>query len=122
MAALMQTYQELGISEDQAASAMRTPRSETNGGLSHGRNSAGAGGRPEVNPVVLACHLLDFWINICLCHSLIVEEAEDEGPPIFQASTLLMQKDHQTLAGHARRCAFASLLTCNLHAAGSISR
>ena len=28
---------------------------------------------------------MDFWCNICLCHSLIVEEAEDGGPPIYQA-------------------------------------
>lgn len=83
----MQTFQELDISEEQAATAIHTPRSETNGSLSHARSSTGAGGKPDINPVVLGCHLLDFWINICLCHSLIVEEAEDEGPPIFQASS-----------------------------------
>lgn len=60
---------------------MVTPRSETNGSL---HNDTG-GGRAEADPVVLGCHLLDFWINICLCHSLIVEEAEDGGPPIYQA-------------------------------------
>ena len=79
----VQTFQELDISEERAASAVHSPRSETNGSLSHAR----ASGRPEVSPVVLGCHLLDFWINICLCHSLIVEEAEDEGPPIFQVSS-----------------------------------
>ena len=34
--------------------------------------------------LLLGHHLLDFWANICLCHSLIVEEAEDGGPPIYQ--------------------------------------
>jgi hypothetical protein len=38
---------------------------------------------------VLGEHVLDFWTNICLCHSLIIEEAEDEEElPLYQASPL----------------------------------
>ena len=34
---------------------------------------------------ILGHHLLDFWINICLCHSLIVEDRDEEpGPPGYQ--------------------------------------
>ncbi len=70
---------------------MMTPRSSTNGSFRTASGAAdGSNGRAEISPVVLGCHLLDFWINICLCHSLIVEEAEDEGPPIFQASSFLL--------------------------------
>ena len=38
----------------------------------------------DADLVVLGCHLVDFWINIALCQSLIVEAAEDDGPPIYQ--------------------------------------
>lgn len=84
----MQAFDELDISEEQATSSMMTPRSSTNGSFRNDTGAAGgSNGRAEISPVVLGCHLLDFWINLCVCHSLIVEEAEDEGPPIFQASS-----------------------------------
>lgn len=83
----MQTYRELGVSDQQRPAPMTTPSRNgdaTNGSLD---SHAGPGPGSKADPVVLACHLVDFWTNICLCHSLIVEEAEDEGPPIYQASS-----------------------------------
>ena len=59
--------------------------------LPAGANGAGANGgsvsaeEARARLLLLGHHLLDFWANICLCHSLIVEEAEDGGPPIYQA-------------------------------------
>lgn len=31
--------------------------------------------------------LLDFWTNICVCHSLISEAHPETGEPIFQVSS-----------------------------------
>ena len=48
-------------------------------------NGGGGSAEDEARLLLLGHHLVDFWCNICLCHSLIVEEAEDGGPPIYQA-------------------------------------
>lgn len=32
----------------------------------------------DVGEVVLGWHIVDFWMNACLCHSLIIEERTDE--------------------------------------------
>ncbi len=45
-------------------------------------NPGGGGGEPggggsEDEQLLLAGHLVDFWTNICVCHSLIVEDSED---------------------------------------------
>jgi hypothetical protein len=88
-----QTYRELGVPGQQPPIPSTLSRGPMDGGLSNGLDagpvpgsgSLGTGSKAEVDPLVLACHLVDFWTNICLCHSLIVEEAEDEGPPIYQA-------------------------------------
>lgn len=34
--------------------------------------------------MVLGHHLLDFWTNICVCHSLIVHENPQGGLPLYQ--------------------------------------
>ena len=36
--------------------------------------------------VIQGQHLLDFWLNVCICHSLIVEQPKNGGLPTFQAS------------------------------------
>lgn len=33
---------------------------------------------------LLGQQTLDFWMNLCLCHTLIVEEGEKGDPPIYQ--------------------------------------
>lgn len=39
-----------------------------------------AGGESSLGP-----HLVDFWTNVCICQSLIIEEPEEEGGlPIYQ--------------------------------------
>lgn len=79
----LQVYKDLDLPESEQGTSRRslTPRAETNG-TAHGDSPTN--GRAEADPVVLGCHLVDFWTNICLCQSLIVEEAEDDGPPIYQ--------------------------------------
>jgi hypothetical protein len=96
--AAVQTYQDLEVRQGQLP-PLRQPsllgrppsRNSMNGGLPNGPGAGQWGGghgagAPEADPIVLAAHLVDFWTNICLCHSLIVEEAADDGPPIYQAS------------------------------------
>lgn len=56
-----------------------------NAGGAGNTNGGGGSGDDEARLLLLGHHLVDFWCNICLCHSLIVEEAEDGGPPIYQA-------------------------------------
>jgi len=88
-----QVYKDLEIPESKRESL---PHSSPNRAETNGTSRAGSGhldspanGKAELDPVVLGCHLVDFWTNICLCQSLIVEEAEDNGPPIYQASPAL---------------------------------
>lgn len=38
----------------------------------------------EVDDTVLGFHTADFWLNICVCHSLIVEHKEGSDRPTFQ--------------------------------------
>ena len=81
-------YEELDIPESRRELCQRgsTPRAETNGSARAGsqHHCGQSNGKPEADLVVLGCHLVDFWINIALCQSLIVEAAEDDGPPIYQ--------------------------------------
>ena len=52
---------------------------ETNGvrALSSGEISTG-------DQELLGQQTLDFWLNLCICHTLIVEEAKDGGQSVFQ--------------------------------------
>ncbi|CAK0743492.1 hypothetical protein CVIRNUC_001474 [Coccomyxa viridis] len=83
-----EVYEELDIPESNRELSQRgsTPRAETNGSAraGSGRHGSQSNGKSEADLVVLGCHLVDFWINIALCQSLIVEAAEDDGPPIYQ--------------------------------------
>ena len=93
-------YEELDIPESNRELSQRgsTPRAETNGSAraGSGRHGGQSNGKSEADLVVLGCHLVDFWINIALCQSLIVEAAEDDGPPIYQVC--------DTLPGHVIIC------------------
>ena len=88
-----QVYKDLDIPESKRDSLPHSSphRAETNGTsrAGSGHLDSPANGKAEIDPVVLGCHLVDFWTNICLCQSLIVEEAEDDGLPIYQASPAL---------------------------------
>ena len=84
-----QVYEDLDIPESKQEMSQQhasTPRAETNGSArpGSGHQDGPASSKSEADLVVLGCHLVDFWTNICLCQSLIVEEAEDNGPPIYQ--------------------------------------
>ena len=93
-------YEELDIPESNRELSQRgsTPRAETNGSAraGSGRHGGQSNGKSEADLVVLGCHLVDFWINIGLCQSLIVEAAEDDGPPIYQVC--------DTMPGHVIIC------------------
>ena len=93
-------YEELDIPESNRELSHRgsTSRAETNGSAraGSGRHGGPSNGKSEPDLVVLGCHLVDFWTNIALCQSLIVEAAEDDGPPIYQV--------WNTTPGHAMIC------------------
>ena len=84
----LQVYRDLDIPESKRESLPRSTshKAETNGASRPGSAhlDGPTNGKSELDPVVLGCHLVEFWTNICLCQSLIVEEAEDDGPPIYQ--------------------------------------
>ena len=42
----------------------------------------------ETDDTVLGFHAADFWLNICVCHSLIVENKEGADRPTFQVFAL----------------------------------
>ncbi len=70
--------------------AVETDREGT-GGAGTLPNPRDAGGNPpvaEADDVLLGNHLLDFWTNICICHSLIVEKGPDGGI-VYQVLPLL---------------------------------
>ena len=41
---------------------------------------------------VLGFHTADFWLNICICHSLIVEHKEGMATPTFQVRMPAVQE------------------------------
>ena len=54
-------------------------------GRERARRGAGGGQGSELEAVVLGHHMVDFWTNVCVCHTLIVEAGPDgAGPPIYQ--------------------------------------
>ena len=93
----LQVYRDLDIPESKRETLPRSTstshRADTNGSARPGsaHQDGPANGKSDVDPVVLGCHLVDFWTNICLCQSLIVEEAEDDGPPIYQVRHALQE-------------------------------
>ena len=51
------------------------------------RRGAGGGQGSELEAVVLGHHMVDFWTNVCVCHTLIVEACgtmSGAGPPVYQ--------------------------------------
>ena len=74
----------------------------------------------DVTAAVLGHHVLDFWTNVCLCHSLIVERPREEGgggggdaaapapppPPPAQPAYQGPSPDEVALADAARRLGF----------------
>lgn len=102
-------YKDLDIPESKREALPRSSshRADTNGnarpGSAHLDESANA--KSDIDPVVLGCHLVDFWTNICLCQSLIVEEAEDDGPPIYQVRHWQISAlSHDVPVLHASQC------------------
>lgn len=72
---------DLADSADSGNGGVRSGRngdaeSRGGGGDPSPRGPAGGGGASEEH-LVLAGHLVDFWTNICVCHSLIVERSPD---------------------------------------------
>jgi len=63
-----------------AAGAREEHAAAGNGAAAGG--GGGGGGRDE--QMLLAGHLVDFWTNICVCHSLIVDDSDD-GAVHYQA-------------------------------------
>ena len=68
-----------------------SPAAQPDDGRDRHRRRAGredqAGSGSELEAVVLGHHMVDFWTNVCVCHTLIVEAgagAEGAGPPIYQ--------------------------------------
>lgn len=71
----------------QADGAVPYPLGQTNG-LTNGEAEEHRGRRGGPGDAQLGQQLLDFWINICVCHSLISEAHPETGEPIFQVSSL----------------------------------
>lgn len=54
-------------------------------------NGAADRGEAEVHvgdQELLGQQTLDFWLNLCICHTLIVEQDKDGGPSVFQVQRL----------------------------------
>lgn len=45
-----------------------------------------AGNTESQAAVLLGHHFLDFWMNLCVCHNLITEEAAEGERPVYQVS------------------------------------
>lgn len=46
-------------------------------------------GSDLLQQLLMGHHMVDFWINICICHSLIVED-HPSGGKVYQASHSIM--------------------------------
>ncbi len=51
----------------------------------------------EEGSTALGHHLIDFWTNICLCQSLILEKNPMGGPDLYQVSTCVLFGDTRWL-------------------------
>ena len=58
--------------------------------MANGDSQGHAGSKGGAEDVQLGEQLLDFWTNICVCHSLISEAHPETGEPIFQVSQTLV--------------------------------
>jgi hypothetical protein len=38
----------------------------------------------EQDSLLLGHHLVDLWTNLCICHNLITEQAQDGVPGVYQ--------------------------------------
>lgn len=69
---------------------------------------AGGGSNPghrhdwEEGSTALGHHVVDFWTNICLCHSLILEDNPEGGPKLYQGPS----PDEVALVDAARQVGF----------------
>ena len=71
-----------------------------NGGLSDQPRGPGAE-RGQGSDAHLGQQLLDFWTNICVCHSLISEAHPVTSEPIFQVSPLWQMVVHSPMPNAA---------------------
>eukprot|EP01025_Chloroclados_australasicus_P031044 TRINITY_DN3132_c0_g4_i1.p1 TRINITY_DN3132_c0_g4~~TRINITY_DN3132_c0_g4_i1.p1 ORF type:complete len:1356 (-),score=176.40 TRINITY_DN3132_c0_g4_i1:580-4509(-) len=95
------------LSQDQAQNVEEelTPTKEAKS--SFRKKASIDGSRDEqMQNLILGSHLLDFWSNICICHSLIVEENPEEGEAaIYQGPS----PDEVALVQAARQLGFEFL-------------
>ena len=66
-------------SDPGAGSHLVSSDRETNGLRATSSGEVGTGDQE-----LLGQQTLDFWLNLCICHTLIVEEAKDGGQSVFQ--------------------------------------
>ena len=62
----------------------RQPSSEHRQGNQRGEGIEQAGRSVRGTRSCYGQQTLDFWLNLCICHTLIVEEAKDGGQSVFQ--------------------------------------
>eukprot|EP00884_Botryococcus_braunii_P002411 jgi/Botrbrau1/12170/Bobra.0186s0078.1 len=89
------------VPKDRDGSAGAGPSNGSGGALGGTVGSTDSAGQAQLDRALLASHMLDYWMNICVCHSLIVEKAPD-GSAMYQGPS----PDEVALVEGARRLGF----------------
>ncbi len=55
---------------------------------SNGPKDPGEGENSIGDRELLGQQTLDFWLNLCICHTLIVEQDDNGGPSVYQVQHL----------------------------------
>lgn len=65
------------------------PNGSSNGALDRNHGELVSGGLSSRDAEFLGQQTLDFWLNLCICHTLIVEQDKNGGLPVYQVGICL---------------------------------
>ena len=65
------------------------PNGSSNGALDRNHGGLDSGGLSSRDAEFLGQQTLDFWLNLCICHTLIVEQDKNGGLPVYQVGICL---------------------------------
>ncbi len=85
--------------------------------LSNGDNGAAASSEDEI---LMGCQLLDLWMNLCLCHTLIVEDVEKGQPTVYQVGAVSLAQRMLCVAIHLPNRPDCSCMSASSYCAASM--
>ncbi len=78
----------MGHSQHGAGGESHEPSTHDSRGSNDGLRDRGRGDVSLGDSELLGQQTLDFWLNLCICHTLIVEQDDNGGPSVYQVQRL----------------------------------